>query len=126
MNVFISSDIEGTAGVVSRSQLHGESAYKEACMLMTKEVNAAITGAIAEGAGKIVVCDSHWQMRNIDPEILHSAATLIQGDPRPLGMMQVFAVRRCANTRDLRYSLGQTMLRAFPTTACHTGARILC
>jgi D-amino peptidase len=88
MTVFISSDIEGTAGVVSRSQLHGESGYKEACILMTEEVNAAISGAIAEGAEKIVVCDAHWQMRNIDPEKLHTAATLIQGDPRPLGMMQ--------------------------------------
>jgi D-amino peptidase len=88
MKLFISSDIEGTAGVVDRSQLHGESGYVEASKLMANEINAAIRGAVSEGIQEIVVCDSHWKMRNVDPLLLEPVAALIQGDPRPLGMMQ--------------------------------------
>lgn len=90
MRIFISADMEGTAGVVQRAQVLGdrERGYKEACSLMTNEVNAAIRGAVSEGVEEIVVCDAHWRMTNIDPNDLHPQAYLIQGDPAPLSMMQ--------------------------------------
>jgi len=89
MKVFISSDMEGVAGIV-----HGEHTLREgrehdrARTLMTHEVNAAVEGALEAGASTVLVNDSHGTMRNILPEELHEAAELITGTPKPLSMMQ--------------------------------------
>jgi len=89
MRVFISSDMEGVAGIV-----HGEHTLREgrehdrARKLMTHEVNAAVEGALEAGATAVLVNDSHGTMRNIIPEELHEAAELITGTPKPLSMMQ--------------------------------------
>src|SRR5256884_9005314 len=55
---------------------------------MTGEANAAIEGALAAGATKVVVNDSHWFMRNLLAEELHQAAELVAGDPKPRSMVQ--------------------------------------
>jgi len=89
MKVFISADIEGVSGVV-----HGEHTVRDgrehdyARMLMTKEVNACVEGALEAGAEKIVVNDSHGTMRNIYHEELHTKAELILGTPKKLAMME--------------------------------------
>lgn len=89
MKVFISADIEGISGVV-----HGEHTTRDgrehnyARMLMTKEVNACVQGALEAGAEKIVVNDSHGTMRNIYHEELHPKAELILGSPKKLAMME--------------------------------------
>lgn len=89
MKVFISADIEGVSGVV-----HGEHTMREgrehdyARMLMTKEVNACVLGALEAGAARIVVNDSHGTMRNIYHEQLHTKAELILGTPKKLAMME--------------------------------------
>lgn len=89
MRVFISADMEGISGVVASPQTEmGDKEYDRARKLMTAEVNAAIEGALAGGASKIVVNDSHGSMRNILIEELNPAATLISGAPKPLSMMQ--------------------------------------
>ena len=82
MKVYLSVDIEGMAGIVDQLQgniLQGGAEYELGRRLMTLETNAAIEGALAGGATEIVVNDSHAQMRNLLPELLHPAATLIQG-----------------------------------------------
>ena len=43
---------------------------------MTREVNAAIEGALAGGADEVIVNDSHDGMRNLIPEELHPAVPL--------------------------------------------------
>ncbi len=66
MKVFISADMEGTAGVTDWEQVqsrHPE--YTRFRRLMTEEVNAAILGALEGGATEVVVNDSHADMRNI-------------------------------------------------------------
>src|SRR5690606_7047965 len=50
--------------------------------------NAAIEGALAGGAGEVVVNDSHGTMRNLLPDLLHPKAQLITGSPKPLSMME--------------------------------------
>jgi len=55
---------------------------------MTKQVNAAVAGAVQGGADMILVNDSHGTMRNIILEDLHPAAHLVTGAPKPLSMMQ--------------------------------------
>jgi D-amino peptidase len=89
VKVLISVDIEGVCGVVnSDSTGPGGKTYDEARLQMTEEVNAAVEGAIAGGATKIVVNDSHGGMNNLLPKQLHPLAEVILGTPKPLMMMQ--------------------------------------
>jgi D-amino peptidase len=89
MRVFISVDMEGVAGVVHAEQTRPAAPeYEQSRRLMTAEANAAIAGARAAGATRIVVSDSHWDMRNLVPDELDPAAELIQGSPRRWSMME--------------------------------------
>lgn len=89
MKVFISADMEGTAGVTDWDQvLPDRHDYARFRRLMTEEVNAAILGALEAGAKEIVVNDSHHTMRNLLIEELHPQAQLISGSPKPYSMMQ--------------------------------------
>lgn len=89
MKVFISADMEGTAGVVAWDQTNPtDKDYDAAVELMVGEVNAAIEGALEAGATEIVVCDSHNTMRNLHPSRLNPAAQLNSGGGKPFSMMQ--------------------------------------
>lgn len=89
MKVFISCDLEGISGVVSREQTTQEGKdYARARELMTAEVNAVVEGALSAGATEVVVNDSHGPMTNLLIEKIHPGATLITGAPKPLSMMQ--------------------------------------
>jgi len=89
MDVYISVDMEGVAGVVTRSQvIPGDTdAYRRACRLMTEEANAAIAGAMSAGSRRVIVNDSHAGMTNIDPELLDARAECSAGYPKPYYMM---------------------------------------
>ena len=91
MRVYISVDMEGVAGVVHEDQTDptdprhaGE--YNRFRRLMTSEANAAVEGALGAGATRVLVNDSHWQMRNLLAEELHPSAELLSGGPK-LGSM---------------------------------------
>jgi D-amino peptidase len=89
MNILISVDMEGVAGVVSRGHVSSDNQeYGRFRELMTAEANAAIEGALRSGAMDVVVNDSHGKMTNILIEDLNPAAELISGSPKPFGMMQ--------------------------------------
>lgn len=89
MNVYISVDMEGISGVVFPSQCsNGKLDYERFRRLMTAELNAAVEGALAGGAERIIVNDAHGTQNNILIEELHPAAELISGVPKPHGMMQ--------------------------------------
>ena len=89
MKIFISADMEGICGIVSdRQTIPGDREYERGQRLMTADVNAVIEGAVQGGATEIVVNDSHGPMRNLLIELLHPAAQLISGSPKPLSMMQ--------------------------------------
>jgi D-amino peptidase len=89
MKVFLSSDMEGTAGVVDWAQCVGDGPEAAAGRwLLLAEVNAAIEGALAGGASEIVVNDSHSTMRNLPPDALAGQASYISGSHKPLYMMQ--------------------------------------
>src|SRR5215470_16988216 len=89
MKVFVSSDMEGTAGVVDWDQCVGDGPEAAAGRrLLLAEVNAAIEGAVAGGATEIVVNDSHSTMRNLPPGELAGGASYISGSHKPLYMMQ--------------------------------------
>jgi D-amino peptidase len=90
MKIYISVDIEGCAGVVDRlhGMREGGPEYELGKLLMTEEANAAIQGALDAGATEIVVNDSHGQMRNLIPTLLHPQARLIQGRVKHLFMTE--------------------------------------
>lgn len=89
MKIFLSTDFEGTSGIVAWEQIiEGNTEYEQGRRLLTDEVNAVITGAIDAGATEFVVNDSHHAMRNLHPQDLLGRATLITGQHKPLYMMQ--------------------------------------
>jgi D-amino peptidase len=89
VKIFLSSDMEGTAGIVDWAQCSGDGWEAVAGRaLLLAEVNAAIDGALAAGATEIVVNDSHSVMRNLAPDQLHGRAGYISGRHKPLYMMQ--------------------------------------
>jgi D-amino peptidase len=89
VKVFISSDMEGTAGVVDWSQcIPGEHEYEHYRQLLLGEVNAAIEGASAAGADEFLVNDSHSTMQNLHADELAGSARYLSGRHKPLYMMQ--------------------------------------
>jgi D-amino peptidase len=89
MKVFISTDIEGTAGIVDWEQVRGPGAeYETGRRLLTNEVNAAIDGAVEAGAQHVLVNDSHRTMYNLAPGALHHGASYLSGRHKPLYMME--------------------------------------
>ncbi len=88
MRLYISADIEGIAGVVSRQQsLPPGREYEAACRWMTDSVAAAADAAFAMGAEEVVICDSHFNSQNILIDRLPERAQLVRGVRRPFGMV---------------------------------------
>jgi len=88
MRVYVSADMEGTAGVCSWAQVdpsnvHEYPVYRR---YMTREVAAAIDGARAAGANEFLVNDSHWDMRNLLWDELPEDVRMIAGARKPLSM----------------------------------------
>jgi D-amino peptidase len=89
VDIYISADVEGVAGIAGWSQIMpGSEDYSVGRSLMAGEVNAAIEGALAAGAGRIVVNDSHARMTNLLPEEMHAQVRLISGHYKPMYMLQ--------------------------------------
>ncbi len=79
--VYISADMEGVAALSATDDPLGR-------RLMTAEVNAAIEGAFAAGASRVLVNDAHGSHTNLLQDQLDPRVTLIRGDLKPYGMMQ--------------------------------------
>ena len=89
MKVFISSDMEGTAGVVDWEHVRpGSADYPYFAGLLCAEVNAAIAGAMDAGATEFLVNDSHGKMANLRPDALIGRASYLSGRLKPRYMMQ--------------------------------------
>lgn len=89
MKIYISSDMEGTAGVVDWDQcLVGRPQYNYYTSLLTGEINAAIEGALQAGATEFVVNDAHSKMINLLPDELAGSASYLSGRFKPMYMMQ--------------------------------------
>jgi D-amino peptidase len=89
VKIFVSSDMEGTAGVVDWSQCRpGQPEYSYYRALLQEEVNAAIEGAMAGGATEFLVNDSHSTMANLRPDALAGRARYLSGRHKPFYMMQ--------------------------------------
>ena len=92
MNVYVSIDMEGIAGIAHLQQvMRGGGDFERSRRLMTEEANAAVAGAFEGGASGVVVNDSHGDMYNLLAEELDPRAELVLGSPKvPGSMMQGF------------------------------------
>jgi D-amino peptidase len=89
VKIFISSDMEGTAGVVDWDHVvAGGHFYDYYCQLLTNEINASIEGARRAGATEFLVNDSHSRMANLRPSDLAGSARYLSGRVKPMYMMQ--------------------------------------
>ena len=89
MKIFLSADIEGTAGIAHWDEAErSHPDYREFRALMTAEVVAACEGARAAGAEEVVVKDAHDSGRNLIVDLLPDYVRIIRGwSGHPDGMM---------------------------------------
>lgn len=90
MRLYISCDMEGTAGICSWMQCdpsnrHEYPIYRR---YMSQEVRAAVDGARTAGAADIVINDSHWDMRNLLWDELPADVRVISGGRKPFSMAE--------------------------------------
>ncbi len=90
MRIYVSADMEGTAGVCSWAQVDPSNAFEYPVYrrYMTREVRAAVEGARAAGGTEFLVNDSHWDMRNLLWDELPDDVRVISGARKPLSMAQ--------------------------------------
>jgi D-amino peptidase len=89
VRIYISADMEGVTGLVDAHDVQpGGRDYERGRVMMTEDVNAAVRGALAGGAAQVTVNDAHGPMRNLLPDLLHPAASLIRGRPKRMGMLE--------------------------------------
>ncbi|MGZ3495962.1 MAG: M55 family metallopeptidase [Vulcanimicrobiaceae bacterium] len=91
MKIYISCDMEGTAGVCSWEQVDARG-YKPDYFIyqkyMTQEVRAALEGARGAGATDVLVNDSHGPMRNLLFDELPDDIRVIFGNRKPFSMAE--------------------------------------
>jgi D-amino peptidase len=81
--------MEGVAGIVDWEQcIAGGDDYALGRDLLTGEVVAAVSAAVAAGAGEILVNDSHSAMRNLAPQALPPPTSYLSGRFKPRYMME--------------------------------------
>ncbi len=91
MKLYLSSDMEGIAGVCAWQQVDARTPHPEYDLYRrhyTREVAGAIAGARAGGAGDVVVNDAHGPMRNLIFEDLPDDVRIISGNRKPFSMVQ--------------------------------------
>lgn len=91
MKLYISSDMEGVAGVSGWEQVDARAPHSDYAIyrrLYTREVRSAIDGARAAGASRILVNDSHGPMRNLLFDELPGDVRVIFGNRKPFSMVQ--------------------------------------
>ena len=91
MRIYLSTDMEGVAGVTSWEQVDARTPHSEYAIYRhyyTLEVAAAIAGARRAGASDILVNDSHGPMRNLLFDELPTDIRVIFGNRKPFSMVQ--------------------------------------
>lgn len=87
--IFISVDMEGIGGIGTGKMTNGNGKdYATGRELMTAEVNTVVEAIFDHGQADILVNDSHGDMQNLLHTRLDPRVTYIQGNIKPLGMVQ--------------------------------------
>lgn len=89
--LYISSDMEGVAGVSSWEQVDARTPHRDYAIYRgyyTAEVVSAIEGGRAAGAASVLVNDSHGPMRNLLLDELPPDVRVLFGNRKPFSMVQ--------------------------------------
>jgi D-amino peptidase len=91
VRLYISSDMEGVAGICGWQQVDARTPHPDYAIYRryyTQEVTSAIEGARAAGVTDVLVNDSHGPMRNLLLDELPSDVRVIFGARKPFSMVQ--------------------------------------
>lgn len=91
MNLYISSDMEGVAGVCAWEQVDArtpDAEYETFREYYTQEIVSAIEGAREAGAERVLLNDSHGPMRNVLLDELPEDVRVVFGNRKPFSMVQ--------------------------------------
>lgn len=89
LKVYISSDMEGSTGVVSGEQVTlGKPGYEFGQRMQLHDTLAAVNAALSWGAESVTVNDSHDRMINLDVSMFPREVSIITGSPKILGMVE--------------------------------------
>jgi len=90
MRIFISVDIEGVTGVchVKQADDLGSPAWRDACVLMRGDLDAALEACRAVGVREVVVSDGHYDGDNLSVDGLAPGVSLVSGAQQGLSMME--------------------------------------
>ena len=89
LKVYISSDMEGSTGIVSEEQVtFGKPEYGFGRRMQLNDTLAAVNAALSWGAESVTVNDSHDRMINLDVSMFPRDTDLISGSPKILGMVE--------------------------------------
>ncbi len=89
LKIFISVDMEGIGGIGTRKMTGSTGKdYAVGRELMTEEVNAVVAAIFEHEPAEILVNDSHGDMQNLLHTRLDERVQYIQGNIKPLGMVQ--------------------------------------
>jgi len=89
MKLYVSADMEGTAGICAWAQVDPSNRheYPRSQIAMTQEVRAAIDGARDAGSAEVLINDAHWSMRNLLWEELPDDVRVVSGSRKPFSMV---------------------------------------
>ncbi len=89
LKIFISVDMEGIGGIGTPKMTSGVGKdYALGRELLTAEVNTVVAAIYEHGPAEILVNDSHGDMQNVLHPLLDRRVHYIQGNIKPLGMVQ--------------------------------------
>jgi len=89
LRVFISVDMEGIGGIGTPAMTSSSGKdYARGREFMTGEVNTVVAAILEHGPANILVNDSHGDMQNLLHDRLDPRVEYIQGNIKPLGMVQ--------------------------------------
>lgn len=91
MKLYISSDMEGVAGVCAWEQVDARTPHPDYAIYRryyTREVAAAVEGARSASAGEVLINDSHGPMRNLLFDELPDDVRVLLGNRKPFSMVQ--------------------------------------
>ncbi|WP_161496569.1 M55 family metallopeptidase [Clostridium thermosuccinogenes] len=84
MKAYISADLEGIAGVITKEhQTKGTPEYNEACRLLSQEVYSVVDGLVDAGVDEVYVFDAHSTGVNFLYDYMHPKAKYIMGYSHP-------------------------------------------
>jgi D-amino peptidase len=89
MKILISADMEGATGVTCPDDVRpGTEQWQRCRRMFNSDVNAAVAGFCAGGAGQVLVNEAHATMRNLLLEELDERAVLLTGRHKELSMLE--------------------------------------